>query len=341
MVEKDGERMNSRIITLADRLAENREVIRRAVRLESDRMILAGAAVLTCRGVRADGDVIDECRKILKANCGAFSDYRGMIQVPVLCRMAVSGTPEYYLQSVQQIEELIRRTPKIRNTSKVYRILAAMSVQEHGGMRSAAETVERIQALYTDMKSEHPWLTGEEDLPFAALMAVSERDVQGMADDAEACYSILRNNFRDGNVRQTLSHVLSLSDEEPEIKCMRAADLSDALKRCGHRVSTDRESVILGAASLTGVPSDRMAEAIVCADEYLKQKKGFGNLSVGTQQRRMFAGLLAICSMDPEAGGIAAVSAAVAVQTALEIQMQVCMMIMMSTTTAAAAASST
>ncbi len=82
-----------------------------------------------------------------------------------------------------------------------------------------------------------------------------------------------------------------------------------------------------------------MAEAIAEADECLKQKKGFGNLSAGTQQRRMFAGLLAIRSLDADRDASAAVSTAVAVQTALEIQMQVCMMLMMSSSAAAASAS--
>ena len=331
--------MNSRVIWLADRLAENREVLKKSVHMEPERMITAGAAVLTCQGIRADRDVLEECRAILKENTGALSEYRGMIRVPLLCRMAASGMPQYYLQSVQEIDERIRQTPKIRHVSRIYRILAAMTVQEHSRETAASETVERMRALYTDMKKEHSWLTGEEDLPFAALMAVSGKDTTALTDNAEACYSILRNYFRSGDVRQTLSHVLALSDEEPEEKCLRAADLADALRRMGHRVSTDRESVILAAAALTGVPAEEMAQAISDADDYLKQKKGFGNMTAGTQQRRMFAGLLAICASDPDFGKDAAVTTAVAVQTALEIQMQVCMMMMCSATAAAAASS--
>ena len=326
--------MNGRITALADRLAENREVLKQSVHLEPDRMVLAGASILTCRGMRADRGVIDECAKILKDNAGALSEYRGMIRVPLLCKMAASGTPEHYIRCVQEIEDLIRHTPKIRHASKIYRILAAMTVQDHSAQQTASETVDRMRALYVDMKNEHPWLTGEEDLPFAALLSASGKNPQKLTDDTEACFSILRNHFKSGNVRQTLSHVLALSDEEPEEKCLRAADLAGELKRIGHRISTDRESVILGAAALTGVSAPDMAQDIAEADEYLKQKKGFGNISAGTQQRRMFAGLLAICSADPELGG-SAVSTAVAVQTAIEIQMQVCMMIMMSTSTAA------
>ena len=326
--------MNGRITALADRLADNMEVLKQSVHLEPDRMVLAGASILTCRGMRADRGVIDECAKILKDNTGALSEYRGMIRVPLMCKMAASGTPEHYIRCVQEIEDLIRHTPKIRHASKIYRILAAMTVQDHSAEQTASETVDRMRALYMDMKNEHPWLTGEEDLPFAALLSASGKSPQKLTDDTEACFSILRNHFKSGNVRQTLSHVLALSDEEPEEKCLRAADLAGELKRIGHRIGTDRESVILGAAALTGVSAPDMAQDIAEADEYLKQKKGFGNISAGTQQRRMFAGLLAICAADPEFGG-SAVSTAVAVQTAIEIQMQVCMMIMMSTSTAA------
>ncbi len=326
--------MNGRITALADRLAENREVLKQSVHLEPDRMVLTGASILTCRGMRADRGVIDECAKILKDNAGALSEYRGMIRVPLLCKMAASGTPEHYIRCVQEIEDLIRHTPKIRHASKIYRILAAMTVQDHSAEQTASETVDRMRALYMDMKNEHPWLTGEEDLPFAALLSASGKNPQKLTDDTEACFSILRNHFKSGNVRQTLSHVLALSDEEPEEKCIRAADLAGELKRIGHRISTDRESVILGAAALTGVSAPDMAQDIAEADEYLKQKKGFGNISAGTQQRRMFAGLLAICSADPELGG-SAVSTAVAVQTAIATQMQVCMMVMMSNSTAA------
>ena len=89
---------------------------------------------------------------------------------------------------------------------------------------------------------------------------------------------------------------------------------------------------MLGLAAAADVPVETMAEDIIRADDILKDMKGFG-ASIGTEQRRMYAALLALCrnAVDVEDG--ASVTASVAAQTAVEVEMEICMLILCSTTT--------
>ena len=58
------------------------------------------------------------------------------------------------------------------------------------------------------MKEKHPWLTSDEDIPFAAMLAVSDLDTDSLISEMEKNYEILKQKFSDKNAVQTLSHVL-------------------------------------------------------------------------------------------------------------------------------------
>ena len=324
--------MNKDLTGLCGLLAENRDVMKKALKWEASLLQLAGAALFTAQGRLANEEQIEQCKALLKESTGAFSALRGFAKVPLLCRMAASGYPEAYLAGVTELYERLKKEKEFRWVDGTYLAMTAMTLFGSGGLACADENTDRLLGMYRSMKKEHKWLTSSEDVPFAALMAASGRDVQEMIDESETCYSLLRTAFRDGNARQTLSHVLALTPPAAEEKCERTAELWRILKERKHRFGTGTAIAMLGLAAAADVPVETMAEDIIRADDILKDMKGFG-ASIGTEQRRMYAALLALCrnAVDVEDG--AAVTASVAAQTAVEVEMEICMLILCSTTT--------
>ena len=324
--------MKKDLTGLCGLLAENRDVMKKTLKWEAGLLQLAGAALFTAQGRLASEERIEQSKALLKENTGAFSALRGFAKVPLLCRMADSGYPEAYLSGVTELYGRLKKEKEFRWVDGTYLAMTAMTLYGSGGLAYADENVGRLRSMYGSMKKEHKWLTSSEDVPFAALMAASGRDVQEMIDESETCYSLLRTAFRDGNARQTLSHVLALTPPAAEEKCERTAELWRILKENKHRFGTGTEIAMLGLAATADVPVEDMADDIVHADDILKNMKGFGT-SIGAEQRRMYAALLALCRHSGDNGEEASVTASVAAQTAVEVEMEICMLILCSATT--------
>ena len=78
-------------------LADNRDLLSKNFSWGMEMLSLAGSVIYTGAGRLADIERIKECKKILKKNISMFSEFRGNMEVPVLCKMALSQDPEKYL----------------------------------------------------------------------------------------------------------------------------------------------------------------------------------------------------------------------------------------------------
>ena len=167
-------------------------------------------------------------------------------------------------------------------------MLAAMILAEQDGSGSLAE---KTKSIYKEMKEAHPWLTSEDDLPFAALMAVSGRDASAVYAEAEEIYALLKEKLKaDKNTMQMLSHILAIRSGRAEEKCEKLCALAAGLKAAGHSLGRGSRLAILGILADSGLPADTLVDRICEADDFLKQHKPFhGLFGVGRECRRMFA----------------------------------------------------
>ena len=182
------------------------------------------------------------------------------------------------------------------------------------------------------MKEAHPWLTSENDLPFAALMAVSGRDAAAVYAEAEEIYSVLRNRLRaDRNTLQMLSHILAIRNGDAETKCEKLCALAGGLKEAGHSLGTGSRLAILGILVDSGLPANALIERICETDGYLKQYKPVrGIFGVGKDCRRMFAVQMVQASLSAEDS--LGASAMMAASVELAIITMILMMIIVSST---------
>lgn len=316
--------MNNELIRKCELLVSNRDAIQQAFRWNSGSMMLAGSSFFVGLNWEADTDRLKFCEEILKRKSGFFSSYRGNVRMPFLCKMAVSENPEQYFEDVDSI---VRQMQSLKWIETDYKVLAAMTLRDHLDMGDIPGAIEKMIALYQGMKEKHPWLTSGEDVPFAAILAVSGMDTDALMIEMENCYRELSKTFQYKNAVQSLSHILAIDPADTRIKCEKVGAIFDILKENKHKYGTGSELTVLGTLSMLDLTAEQAAAEIMEADDYLKLQKGFGTFAMGDNVRRMYAALMVMDTHMPPASH--SHESLVNSMLAMVIAMEVCMMIVM------------
>ena len=305
-------------------LVEAYRILSSGNKMEFSEMILACAGIYAAAGRKPDMDRLKECKKLLKSRAGVFSNFRGSDELLVRCKMALAPDPALYFEN---LESEYRRIKTFFSGEQT--VLAAMILAEQGSSEGLAEKTKQI---YKEMKDAHPWLTSENDLPFAALMAASGRDASAVYAEAEEIYELLRKELRvEKDTLQMLSHILAIRGGRPEEKCERLCALATGLKAAGHPLGRGSRLAILGILVDCGLPADALVERICETDDFLKKHKPFhGLFGVGRECRRMFAVQMVQASLSGEDSLSA--SAMLTASVELAIVTMILMMIIISST---------
>ena len=316
--------MDRQIETRSLNLVENYRILSGRNKMEFPEMVLACAGIFLAAGVTPDMNRVAACKKLLKSKAGIFSNFRGSDELLVRCKMALSADPELYFENLEREYQRIKTFFSGEQT-----VLAAMILAEQGS--SVEDLAEKTKQIYKDMKEAHPWLTSENDLPFAALMAVSGRDASSVYAEAEEIYALLGKNLHaDKDTRQMLSHILAIRSGSAEEKCDKLCALADGLKAAGHSLGRGSRLAILGILADSTLPTASLVERISETDDFLKQYKPFhGIFGVGKDCRRMFAVQIVHSSLSNEDS--LGTSAMVAASVELAIITMILLMIIVST----------
>ena len=316
--------MDRQIETRSLNLVENYRILSGRNKMEFPEMVLACAGIFLAAGVTPDMNRLAECKKLLKSKAGIFSNFRGSDELLVRCKMALSADPELYFENLEREYQRIKTFFSGEQT-----VLAAMILAEQGS--SVEDLAEKTKQIYKDMKEAHPWLTSENDLPFAALMAVSGRDASSVYAEAEEIYALLGKNLHaDKDTRQMLSHILAIRSGSAAEKCEKLCALADGLKAAGHSLGRGSRLAILGILADSTLPTASLVERISETDDFLKQYKPFrGIFGVGKDCRRMFAVQMVHSSLSNEDS--LGTSAMVAASVELAIITMILLMIIVST----------
>ena len=308
-------------------LAENYRILSAGNKLEFTEMILACAGIYLAAGREPDMDRIQECKKLLKSKAGIFSNFRGSDELLVRCKMALSADPELYFENLEREYKRLKTFFSGEQT-----VLAAMILAEQGA--AAEGLAEKTKQIYKEMKEAHPWLTSENDLPFAALMAASGRDAVSVYGEAEEIYTLLKGNLKaERDTLQMLSHILAIRGGRADAKSEKLCALADGLREAGHSLGRGSRLAILGILADSGLPTDTLVERICETDDFLKQYKPFhGLFGVGKECRRMFAVQMLHSALSEEDS--LGASALMAASVELAIITMILMMIIVSSTAA-------
>lgn len=275
-----------------DLFIENKECVQNAFKWESGYMHPLCSLMYTALHEKINIEKMKEAEQVIKSKTGVFSEFRGNTRVAMMAEMALSDDMAGYFDAVKSIYEKLNAKKWF---SSEYRIVAAMVIAQNEKDEERYDAlVSSVNELMERMRKNHPWLTGEDDTGFAALLAVSGLPIDDVIAEMEKCYQILKESkkFGSANGMQSLSHALSVELGNSEEKCSRVIGIHEGLKEKKKKYGQTYELSTLGGLALADAPVSELVEQIAEADDYLKTKKGFGALGLGGAQRLMYASML-------------------------------------------------
>jgi hypothetical protein len=173
---------------------------------------------------------------------------------------------------VEQVREAFRARRMRRGG--VHEVLAALILvlKERGGSVPDWE-IDRLQGILRSWKEDHPWLTGSDDYPMAALHATREESVEEVARRVEGIYTALRGaGFRRGNQLQLASHLLAVGPMEGGRAAGRFASIARSLREQRWRVVTSRYDEVAILTLCSEQPA-RLVRRVLGIQERLRRVK--------------------------------------------------------------------
>lgn len=241
----------------------------------------------------------------------------------MLCQMTLAEDPEQYLLKIKEIYGLMNKNSVIGSDSK---LISAITLSSHTSKEESEKYIERTNNIYNQMKEKHKWLTSDSDLPFAAMLSVSDLAIDTLFVEIEKCFEILKNKF-EKNAAQSLSFVVALCKGDAEQKCKKVFEIFDGLKNAKHSFGANYELSSLGTICSLNVDSEQLVKEICEVDDYLKHQKGFGALSISNYTRRMYAALIVMTAHNSSENNIQ--NAVVSNILSMTLSMEICMLIIL------------
>jgi hypothetical protein len=180
----------------------------------------------------------------LAEQSGWFGDLRGSMRWVIAALLAADDRdPARAGEEIAALRERFRHAGVRRGGA--YEIVAATMLHLAG--RTGESDVQRLRDVYDGMKKHHWWLTGPEDLPACALLAVHGGELAVMSSRIEGLYTRLRGaGLAASNGLQMASHVLCLARGSEEQLASRFLELHRAFLAHGIKMwDCDRDELAL------------------------------------------------------------------------------------------------
>ena len=334
-VKNGGIGMNSALQNLTVQYSEAREAVKSVFRMESEYSYPVAANLYVSANVPVDPDRLEDCKRLIKAEAGIFSNFRGNIKVPLAAKLALSDDPQSRWMRAEANYEMLKE----HFMRSEFLALAALLLTDSAADADVPALAARGKALYSRMRKEHPFLTGQEDSVFAILLAQSDRTDDALIADMEACYRLLDERFFKGDGIQTASHVLAMIGGTPEEKANKVIALYDAIRDAGGKYGKNWELSALAAFATDDTPVETIVSEMLAVDALLEGQKGYGIFGCDRKTRMMHAAMLVSAYHSREQTGLVnAIAQQSAVAMIAAQQAAICAMIACSSASAAAAA---
>ncbi|NDI33800.1 DUF4003 family protein [Chengkuizengella sediminis] len=143
------------------------------------------------------------------------------------------------------------------------------------------ERIRKSFEVFTEMKKNNPWITSGDDYPLCVMLANSDSSVETSIQNIVEVYRALnRQGFRKGNGLQLLSHILSFSDENIQIKSERCKSIFDQLRKNKLKIDSQYYAA-LGLITLLDDDQHEVVSNLIEVTNYLKGLKKYKWLGRG------------------------------------------------------------
>jgi hypothetical protein len=253
-------------VATTERYLEVFDGLKRRKRWGTDTGALRFAALTLASADDGHGSLVERLEGAadeLKANAGWSSPLKSSIRYPLAALILKKGARVSAVHGrVREVREAFRerKMPK----GGLHEILAALILAlHHGGGRVPVGSIDRVQRILSSWKEDHPWLTGKDDYPMAALHAVRDEGVEEGTRRVEAIYRALRKaGFRRGNQLQLASHMLAVGSGGPDRAARRFGALVKAFRDRSWRTTTSRYDEVAILCLCPGSPTELAREVL-------------------------------------------------------------------------------
>ena len=287
--------MRAALQTLCEQFIFNRDEIKQAAKWNSTYMYPVCAHLYCAAGKQANQEKLLQIREMIRQQTGVFSQFRGNIQLPLMCLLAMEEDPADKLRRVLGIYQLLRKDFMASD----FLVLGAFLLSgKEDSLESILQKVSRGNALYRRIRKLHPFLTGSEDSVFALLLTLSPKDDDALMSEIEETFHLLRTRFKNQNEAQRMSHILAMAEGTPQDKAERVIRLYDAITLAGGKYGKYYEMPALAALSMLNRDEKTLSMDIMDVYEYLGTQSGYGFWGLGKTTRLMHA--VMIVSLEQE-----------------------------------------
>lgn len=280
--------MKQSIIEKLSLFTANAQTIKGSFKLHESLAKQLAAMLYTLENKPMDCNAIKQCHTLIKDSTGVFSTFRGDMSLCVSAMLSLQDSPDQLFADTLTVYDLLK-TAKFRASD--YLTVAAFLIASSEDHQNYQRTVERAKVFYDEMKKSHWFITGEDDYIFAVMLGLSDIDTISGTERIEQLYLRLKPEFNSragGNAVQALSQVLALGGTSDEA-LDHIFTLRNALRNQKIKLDKMYTLPVLGVLALLPIDGDILANDILEAQAYLRAQKGFGPLSITTQELLLFS----------------------------------------------------
>ena len=212
---------------------------------------------------------------VINQNTGVFSNFRGYYRFMLASMMiAESDSVEGTFARILNCESLLKQAGF---KSSTHLPIASYTLYRASKGENNVSLAHKSFEVYTQMKSNHPFLTSSDDYAMAILLAQSGGDM----DRIERIYKILNaNGFYQGNALQMLSHILALSNQDADRIAQTCVQLKATLKANQLNLASNFYAA-LGIVTLICLEDANIIHEWVDVSQYLMKLKKYKWLGKG------------------------------------------------------------
>jgi len=237
----------------------------------------------TLEGKSINSEAIKECHELIKSEVGAFSTFRGNMAVYIAASLSLRENPEALLAHTLEVYEMLKREGFWASD---YLVVTAYEIAANTETHNFEYIAARSMEFYKEMKSNIRFHIGQDDYIFAAMLAMSGIDIHEGGLKLRHLFSQLKSEFSAfisrGSIAM-LAQMLVLGNSTEE--CVEhMLQLNRVLRKKKIRLDKTYTVASMGVLGMLAVDKYAFAEDLIAARDYLRTQKGFGALSVTTQE---------------------------------------------------------
>ncbi len=216
---------------------------------------------------------IEDLRKYMKKTTGIFSNYRGTSMIILSALLACQ-----YDVPTQEFDKMLDYDKRLKAAG--FKNNMYLPITNYALLATCSEEIidtriKRAKEIYSEMKHNHPWLTGGDDYPLSILLANSDDSVNSIIENIEECYQLLNENgFGKNNGLQFLSHILGFRKEDNKAKVLRCKEIFDKLKENKMKVYSTGYAVI-GFLAILGEKGNEAVDQVIEVVKVLRSTKKY------------------------------------------------------------------